>query len=182
MSMGEGKIQFQVRLDGRSGYVTIAWNAREQITAIDWSFERTPLKQALPIPFIVADLVDRFRGYFEAGKPIGGVPWEHLDQTDWTEFQRQAFSAIAKIPHGETRTYGWVAEKIGRVFATRAVGQALRNNPLPILIPCHRVVSASSLGGFMGVSDPQQPELLLKQQLLSVEDRYRSPLFDFMIA
>ncbi len=66
-----------------------------------------------------------------------------------TDFQRQVYHATCTIPYGETRSYGWVAEKIGNPKAARAVGQALNKNPLPILIPCHRVIGHdASLVGF----------------------------------
>lgn len=176
------ELKIQVRLGGHPGSLAIQWNERELLTGLRWSFEKASSRAAIPIPYIVSELVDRMRGYFVEGKPLGTIPWDHLDQSQWTDFQRRVFSAIGRIPHGETRTYGWVAERVGSVLATRAVGQALRHNPLPILVPCHRVVSATSLGGFMGVSDPGQPELMLKQKLLALEDVYRSPLFDFMAA
>ncbi len=66
-------------------------------------------------------------------------------------FQRAVLTAIAKIPFGETRSYGWVARAIGKPGAARAVGQALHTNPIPIIIPCHRIVASDgSLGGYGG--------------------------------
>lgn len=72
------------------------------------------------------------------------------DLSGATQFQQEVWSAIQKIPYGETRTYSWVAKEIGRPRAVRAVGNALAANPLPIVIPCHRVVGISSLGGYSG--------------------------------
>ncbi|MEG0820267.1 MAG: methylated-DNA--[protein]-cysteine S-methyltransferase [Burkholderiaceae bacterium] len=63
-----------------------------------------------------------------------------------TDFRRQVWRAIAAIAPGATRTYGEIAAELGS--APRAVGQACGDNPLPLLIPCHRVVAASSVGGF----------------------------------
>lgn len=66
-----------------------------------------------------------------------------------TEFEQRVWSALSGIPFGETRTYKWIAEKIGNPGAVRAVGRALSKNPLPIIIPCHRVIeSDGSLGGY----------------------------------
>ncbi len=66
-----------------------------------------------------------------------------------TEFERKVWGALMKIPFGETRSYKWVAEKIGRPAATRAVGRALSKNPVPVVVPCHRVIeSDGSIGGF----------------------------------
>lgn len=70
-----------------------------------------------------------------------------------------------KIPSGETRTYAWVAEKIGKPKAVRAVAQALKHNPWPLIIPCHRVVASNGkLGGYAyGVK--------LKRLFLSLEKK-----------
>ncbi len=65
-----------------------------------------------------------------------------------TDFQQRVWRAMCAIPRGETRTYGDLARELGS--SARAVGQACRNNPLPLIQPCHRVVSASGLGGFGG--------------------------------
>lgn len=65
-----------------------------------------------------------------------------------TPFRRQVWQALEKIPAGETRTYGEVARQLGS--GPRAVGQAVGDNPIPIIIPCHRVIAANGgLGGFM---------------------------------
>jgi methylated-DNA-[protein]-cysteine S-methyltransferase len=64
-------------------------------------------------------------------------------------FTRAVLKTTAKIPYGEVRSYGWVAERLGRPGAARAVGNALARNPIPIIIPCHRVIrSDRSLGGY----------------------------------
>jgi methylated-DNA-[protein]-cysteine S-methyltransferase len=65
-----------------------------------------------------------------------------------TPFQRTVLDATASIPWGEVRTYGWVADQIDKPGAARAVGRALGANPLPLVIPCHRVVAAGSGGGY----------------------------------
>lgn len=72
-----------------------------------------------------------------------------IDLSRYTPFQRKVWEVVKTIPHGETRSYKWVAEKLGNPRAVRAVGQALKKNPLPGVIPCHRVIrSDGSLGGF----------------------------------
>ena len=68
-----------------------------------------------------------------------------------TDFQRSVWEALSQIPHGETRSYRDIAEAIGKPGAVRAVGAANGRNPLPIVVPCHRVVGADgSLTGFAG--------------------------------
>jgi methylated-DNA-[protein]-cysteine S-methyltransferase len=66
-----------------------------------------------------------------------------------TDFEKKVWTCLKGIPYGETRTYKWLAEKIGNPLATRAIGQALSKNPIPIILPCHRVIeSDGSIGGF----------------------------------
>ena len=80
-----------------------------------------------------------------------------------TPFQWQVLAVTAMIPHGETRTYQWIARKIGRPKAARAVGQALRINPFAPVIPCHRVIRTDgSLGGYQGKSGLAKKDFLLK--------------------
>lgn len=79
-------------------------------------------------------------------------------------FHREALLAAAAIPYGQTRSYWWVAVRAGNPRAARAVGQAMALNPLPLLVPCHRVVRADgTLGGFGG-GNPD-----LKRRLLELE-------------
>ena len=80
-----------------------------------------------------------------------------------TEFQRAVWAELLKIPYGETRTYGWLAARLGRPDASRAVGAANGANPIAVVIPCHRVIASSgSLTGFGG-------GLAVKARLLELE-------------
>ncbi|MDG2242531.1 MAG: methylated-DNA--[protein]-cysteine S-methyltransferase [Rhodospirillaceae bacterium] len=80
-----------------------------------------------------------------------------------TLFQNKVWDAMQSIPYGETRTYGQIAEKLET--AARAVGMACGANPIPIIIPCHRIVAANGLGGYSGGGS-----LVTKQTLLSLEE------------
>lgn len=88
-----------------------------------------------PSPF--GDLPQRLRRYLR-GESISFS--DKLDLTHTTPFRRAVWEATCSIPYGETKNYGWIAEQIGKPKASRAVGQALVKNPLPIVVPCHRVV------------------------------------------
>jgi O-6-methylguanine DNA methyltransferase len=79
-----------------------------------------------------------------------------------SEFELCVWNALRSIPWGRSRTYGEIARAIGAPSAARAVGRANGRNPLPIVVPCHRVLSESGLGGFSG-------GLALKQRLLALE-------------
>ena len=68
-----------------------------------------------------------------------------------TPFQVKVWKALLEIPYGETRSYGAIARRIGRPQAARAVGSANRSNPIPLIVPCHRVIAGDgSLGGYAG--------------------------------
>lgn len=81
-----------------------------------------------------------------------------------TEFQRRVWKGIAEIPYGETKTYGELAQALGNPGAARAVGQACNANPLALIVPCHRVIGSSGLGGFAGGCAMKQALLRLEQQ------------------
>ena len=71
-----------------------------------------------------------------------------LDLSSGTPFQISVWKELLKIPYGEVRTYGEIAKGIGNPKAARAVGRAVGANPIPIIIPCHRVVATDGLGGY----------------------------------
>ena len=77
---------------------------------------------------------------------LAGEPTHYrgpLDLTGLSPFAQRALTEVRYIPHGETRTYGWLARRVGRPQAARAAGRAISTNPLAPLIPCHRVVGAN---------------------------------------
>ena len=118
------------------------------------------INQATRSPHCFKDLIERLKAYFNGYRVI--FP-DELDLSEATAFQREVWNATRLIPYGETRSYSWVAELINKPRAKRAVGQALGRNPLPIIIPCHRVLTLDGkLGGFSG-------GLEIKRHLLQLE-------------
>jgi methylated-DNA-[protein]-cysteine S-methyltransferase len=88
-----------------------------------------------------------------------------LDMTGVPEFNRQVYAIAREIPPGETMTYGAIARRIGDVTLSRAVGQALGQNPFPIVVPCHRVLAANGkTGGFSA-----RGGVATKMRMLSIE-------------
>ena len=87
-----------------------------------------------------------------------------------TPFAKKVYKVTLGIPLGEVRTYKWVAKKAGRPRAWRAVGSILKNNPYPLIIPCHRVISScGELGGYIfGVNN--------KKSLLDLEKRIKKDM------
>jgi O-6-methylguanine DNA methyltransferase len=83
----------------------------------------------------------------------------------YTAFQRAVWAACMEIPEGETRSYKWIAERIGKPGAARAVGSALGKNPFAPVVPCHRVIkSDGSPGGFSGPGGLKTKLRLLKKE------------------
>ena len=89
----------------------------------------------------------------------GAMP---VDLRSVTPFQRQVLEQAAEIPRGQTRTYGWLAHRTGRPKAARAVGQTMARNPVPLLIPCHRVVRSDGRIGHYGLGGVDNKRTLLQ--------------------
>jgi methylated-DNA-[protein]-cysteine S-methyltransferase len=118
----------------------------------------------------------------ELGQSFGsqahiGQYWDNPAQTleihllrQGTPFQNRVWAELARIPFGATVTYSALAKKIGS--AARAIGNACRNNPFPVLIPCHRVVAVSGMGGYSGQT--QGDMMKIKINLLQYEAAFKS--------
>ncbi len=116
--------------------------------------------EAAPAKEYFKDLVQRLQTYFSGQRADFA---DELYLVGATPFQRDVWAATRRIPYGQTKSYAWVARRMGKPNAARAVGQALGKNPLPIIIPCHRVLSSDGkLGGFTG-------GLAIKKRLLALE-------------
>jgi methylated-DNA-[protein]-cysteine S-methyltransferase len=112
-------------------------------------------------PDAFSELIGRFRAYFRGNRVDFS---DRLDLSTGTPFQQAVWRATQRIGYGETRTYRWVAGEVGRPLAARAVGQALGANPLPLVVPCHRVVgSDGGLAGFGGGLEMKAYLLKLEQ-------------------
>jgi len=105
---------------------------------------------------VIHELSSYFNGHRVNFKSI-------LDLSIGTEFQRKVWEKVSEIPYGEQRAYKWIANEIGNLHAVRAVGNAVGKNPVPPIIPCHRVIrSDGKLGGFSS-------GIALKKWLLKLE-------------
>ena len=98
-------------------------------------------------PKAVADAAKQLGEYFAGTRKRFKV---RLGDTDATAFQRDVWDALVDIPFGQVRTYAQVASAVQRPRASRAVGNANHANPWPVIVPCHRVVASSGLGGYGG--------------------------------
>lgn len=91
----------------------------------------------------------------------------------YTPFQQAVWRACMTIPAGQTRSYGWIAKKIGKPGAARAVGSALGANPFAPVVPCHRVIkSDGALGGFSAPGGLKAKLALLKKEKVALRPLY----------
>jgi methylated-DNA-[protein]-cysteine S-methyltransferase len=130
-------------------------------------------------PAEVADAIDGMVALL-AGEPVD-LAQVRVDLAGVPEFHRRVYEVIRAIRPGETRTYGEVASRLEMPGAAQAVGQALGRNPVPIIIPCHRVLAAGgALGGFSAPGGART-----KERMLRIEGALPAPpptLFDDLFA
>lgn len=121
------------------------------------SFEKPSMVRKGPLP---GPFISELSGYFE------GNVREFLQKTvflEGTDFEKSVWLNLREVPYGETRTYKWLAERVGRPGAPRAVGRALSKNPIPIVYPCHRIIESDGrIGGY-------SPGVDIKRRLLDME-------------
>jgi O-6-methylguanine DNA methyltransferase len=112
-----------------------------------WLHETFGPGPALEDPEALSAAVTQLREYFSRIRRTFDLPLELRG----TPFQKEVWTAVARIPYGVATTYGEIAEQIGRPEAARAVGAAVGANPVPVIVPCHRVIGADgSLTGYGG--------------------------------
>ena len=148
-------------MDSPMGPVTVA-STGKGIASIH--FGNSVPSGGLTDPSANHQTVEQLTEYFEGKRTQFDLP---LD-VEGTPFQKAVWSELLRIPYGETRTYGEIAKAVGRPGAARAVGMANHENPIAVVIPCHRVIGRDgSLTGYAG-------GVQLKAQLLSIERRHRT--------
>ena len=133
-----------------------------EINFISKNIEKTGQINAINnLPTEIKELKSQLIEYFQSNRKKFQIDF----QLSGTDFQQAILTETAKIPYGQTVSYKELAERAGLHGAWQATGQALKKNKLPIIIPCHRVVSSSGLGGYNG-------GLKLKKTLLKLEGSY----------
>lgn len=141
--------------DGKIARVALPGRRQDAQNAIvGWGADE-PASDAEAAPLV--DLVVRAAG----GEPV--EPAGKLQITGGTRFQRAVWQAVMEIPFGETASYAEVAMRVRRPGAARAVGHAVGHNPIPLLIPCHRVVGANGIGGYGASGIPMKRKLLRRE-------------------
>lgn len=140
------------------------------LVAVEWA-ESQPefdaflarLKRPIqPNARIMAPYIKQLREYLDRKRRTFTIP---IDWTIFRPFQREALQVVFRIPYGETRTYAEIAAQINRPLAYRAVGRANATNPMPLVIPCHRVIGTDGkLHGYGGGEGLPTKEWLLKME------------------
>ena len=159
-------------LESPLGPVFVAWNAHGASAVMKTSTAEE----------FEARFRERYGRSVRAAPDGARRPEVAFDLRSVTEFERAVLLKALEIPRGELRTYGWIATQIGRPAAVRAVGSALRKNPVPLLIPCHRVVrSDGAVGEYaLGGSDAKRRMLASEGiEAAAIRDlarQWRSPL------
>ncbi len=127
------------------------------LTILRKKFQKDVIRNDRELRIVINELLAFFNGSKVNFKSL-------LDLNRGTIFQRKVWNKISEIPYGELRTYKWIACEIGNTRAVRAVGNAVGKNPVPPIIPCHRVIrSDGNLGGFSS-------GIPLKKWLLKLEN------------
>jgi methylated-DNA-[protein]-cysteine S-methyltransferase len=117
-----------------------------------------PVRGRDDAPPVLKETATQLEEYFARERTEFDVPME----LDGTDFQQDVWRELSRIPYGETISYGELARRVGRPKGPRAVGQANGRNPIPIIVPCHRVLASNGIGGYGG-------GLPMKRTLLAVE-------------
>ena len=142
-------------MDSPVGRLTLIANQKRRLTAIQWekddpNFERPELMTEVEYDPVLLKTEQQLREYFSGERQIFSLDLDF----NGTEFQKMVWNALLTIPFGETRSYGDIAKQIGNPKSVRAVGAANGKNPIPIVVPCHRVIGSSGklvgFGGGMG--------------------------------
>ena len=147
------------------GTLWVAWNGRG-VSEVEQAEDGTEAatrhatrtgRRTLPATSLPAWLADAIARRL-AGEPRVRIP---LDLRGRTEFEVAVWTKALEIPRGEVRPYGWIAAEIGRPKAVRAVGTALGHNPVPLIVPCHRVVRTDGTIGQYSLGGPHNKRTIL---------------------
>ena len=170
-----------VQVEGPIGPLFVAYG-RDGISLVErardaGAFEETfrvmfgrPLRRVDRAPELIARIIAaRVWGH---GRATGKAP---VDLHELPDFEQQVLRKVMEIPRGEVRPYAWVAAELGRPLAVRAVGNAVARNPIPFVIPCHRVVRSDGRIGNYGAGGPEAKRAVLESEGMDTTEMERLP-------
>jgi len=165
------------RFDSPIGPLVVAWNGLG-VSAVeaaddDATFEANHLartgRPAHPVERVPDRLAAAIARRLEGDRRVR----IDLDLRGHTDFERDVWRKALEIPRGEVRPYGWIAAEIGRPKAVRAVGTALGHNPVPLIVPCHRVVRSDGTIGQYSLGGPENKRTILEAEGLDLPEMER---------
>jgi methylated-DNA-[protein]-cysteine S-methyltransferase len=147
-----------VAVDSPVGWLTVS-ATEDAIVAVGWAGDAQGGEAQGEVNPLLAEARHQLEAYFERRLTRFDLPL----RPGGSPFEQRVWAAMRQIPHGQTRSYGELAMEVGS--APRAIGGACGRNPIPIVIPCHRVLARNGLGGYSGGSG-----LATKRALLTLEN------------
>jgi O-6-methylguanine DNA methyltransferase len=155
-------------IDSPVGPLRVAWNGRgvSEVAgatddgAFEARFHARTGRRARRVAGLPADLARRIEQRLAGGRHNR----IDLDLRGSTPFEQAVWMKALEIPRGEVRPYGWIAAEIGRPKAVRAVGTALGHNPVPLIVPCHRVVRSDGMIGQYSLGGPENKRTILAEE------------------
>lgn len=154
--LGTGLIPGYKVYEAPVGEVAVVFST-EGVSSVRLVAELDPMAVEANPPRAWAKLIPRA---LESGRP-GDLP---LDLRPVTPFRRRVLTQATAIPRGEVRSYGWLAHHVGKPGAARAVGSAMATNPVPLIVPCHRVVRSDGHIGAYSLGGPHNKWILLESE------------------
>jgi len=160
-----GLVDRYARIDSPIGELVVAWNglgvSTVEAATNDAAFAAAHAartgRRTIPADQLPAALERAIRRRLDGDRRVRIA----LDLRGHTEFERDVWEKALEIPRGEVRPYGWIAAEIGRPRAVRAVGTALGHNPVPLIVPCHRVVRSDGVLGQYSLGGPENKRTML---------------------
>lgn len=167
MASGSLASTMPAAIEAPFGAILVTTDSEDRVQAVDLAIQAPPQEETVPEP-----VHEAFQAYLEGR---ADHPEVALADVDVTAFQHRVLTELTEIAPGQPVTYGELARRIGKPGAARAVGQALRCNPVPLVWPCHRVVACDGLGGFGGARGTDTDgKLAIKRWLLAHEAPQRA--------
>ncbi|MGZ8437182.1 MAG: methylated-DNA--[protein]-cysteine S-methyltransferase [Candidatus Limnocylindrales bacterium] len=168
-----GMVDRYARFDAPIGPLVVAWNglgvSTVEAAPDDATFEANHLartgRRAIPAGELPVNLARAIARRLAGDRRVR----IDLDLRGHTDFERDVWQKALEIPRGEVRPYGWIAAEIGRPNAVRAVGTALGHNPVPLIVPCHRVVRSDGSIGQYSLGGPANKRTILAAEGLDPE-------------
>ena len=172
-----GLADLYARFDSPIGPLVVAWNglgvSAVEAAPDDLTFEANHLARTGRPAHPIERVPDRLAAAI--ARRLGGDRRVRidLDLRGHTDFERDVWQKALEIPRGEVRPYGWIAAEIGRPKAHRAVGTALGHNPVPLIVPCHRVVRSDGTIGQYSLGGPVNKRTILEAEGLDLPEMER---------